>query len=185
MNLKSFIIACASALVAGILLFLYMHEIIIIRTPSTYSLPVSSHALKKTVPISFWKHEKWNRETRELVWAPQMETQITQLLNSFFELVHEEHIVHKKVTVQATLIPSKSRTAYISFDRLPFNKEDLTYNKWMLIESLLKTIRDNISNIDSIQLLVSHTIIHDQHLDFSKPWPVTGFLKHCNNSATR
>jgi hypothetical protein len=63
----------------------------------------------------------------------------------------------------------------LSFDRSPFPTEWTTYEQWMWIESLLKTVRDNDIRIQRIRFLVHHQELIDYHLDFSNPWPIIGF----------
>jgi len=84
--------------------------------------------------------------------------------------------MEKKITVQTVLLSTSDQVAYLSFDSDPLSKESSTFDKWMLIEGLLKTIRENSVRLQQIQLLVHHQLMQDPHLDFSKPWPVDGFL---------
>ena len=85
--------------------------------------------------------------------------------------------MEKKVVVQTVLLSASDQVAYLSFDSGPLSEESSTFDKWMLIEGLFKTIRKNNVPLEQIQLLVHHQLMKDPHLDFSKPWPIDGFLK--------
>lgn len=172
-------------MIMGCGLFLYMHEIIIIRPLFLNHTPIQIATYKRPTILFFWKNNRWNKETKEIVWSEDISVHTKQLLDSFFELLYEEQIIGKKISIESVCIPAESETAYISCNRYPMIKDNTTYNKWMIIESLLKTVAENVPSIRSIQLLVNHQILNDPHLDFSRPWPITGFCKDCNNCATR
>jgi hypothetical protein len=85
--------------------------------------------------------------------------------------------MEKKVSLQS-VVPSPSGVeAYISFDRNPFTKNQSTYEKFMWIEGLLKTVRENGIQLQSIYFLVHHQPLTDFHLDFSNAWPISGFIQ--------
>jgi hypothetical protein len=67
--------------------------------------------------------------------------------------------------------------AYVSFEQTPFSPEQSTKSRWLFVESLLRTIKDNLPQITSVMLLVHDKPLLDRCLDFSKPWPIQGFLE--------
>ena len=164
---------------AGMLFYAIQHEWIIIRKPShgknEQQNSVAPSAIKKKVTLYYWHHTKWNSEKIEIVWLESKAQTLQVLINSWLNLLDDEQIMEKKVSLQATMV-DQSGNAYISFDRSPFPKSGTTYAKLMWIESLLKTIRENDIKIQGIQFLVHHKPLHDYHLDFSKPWPINGFI---------
>ena len=165
----------------GVLLFAYHQHWIIFSYPS-YNAKIeqqnaTSHITKKNVNLIFWHNEKWNSEYIELIWSDDIAHNLHYLINSWLTLLDEEHVMNKKVTLQSALLSSSGQEAYASFDRKPFNKEASTFGKWMWIEGLLKTIRDNGIQLQKINFLVHHQPLHDNHLDFSNPWPIAGFLE--------
>ncbi len=177
MHSKHLIITCILCLISGMLFWCYMQEIIIIRRPiiSPQHSPIS--CTKKEVSLFFWSRNKWYAEKTELIWSQNQNSNVQQLVDSLLALMHEEQIMHKHTMIQTILSSPDARTVYISFARCPFAKEDTTYHKWMLLESILKTIRENGIPIDFIHFLINHSPIHDPHIDFSKPWPILGFCK--------
>lgn len=166
------------AAIIGALLFAYCNGIIIIRYPSYDSTHAISHVTsnKKQITLYYWHNEKWNHEKIELMWSHDTASSLHYLLNSWLTYLDEEHVMHKKITVQTVLLTTDSQHTYISFDRNPLDKEQSTYEKWLFIEGLLKTLRENVTTIRFITFLVHHQPLHDAHLDFCNPWPITGFL---------
>jgi hypothetical protein len=178
MTIKSLIITCSICLALGLIFFGYMQEIIIIRRPLfTTESVVTACTGKKEVTLSFWHHHKWHQEKKELLWHANTGTNIQNLINNLLTLLQEEQVTQTKASVQSVLITPSGRTAYVSFDLPPWAQEDTTYTKWLFIESILKTTRDTIEDLETIHFLINHTLCEDQHLDFSKAWPITGFYK--------
>jgi len=167
----------------GLLFFAFYNNWIIFYYPS-YKAEVSRQirsmkTTKKELCLMYWHHKKWNKEKVNLLWSGDKSQNIQYLLNSWLNLLDEEQVVTKRVSLQTVLISSSGQQAYLSFDRIPFSKKSSTYEKLMWIEGLLKTIRENNINIQSVYFLVHHQIMKDYHLDFSdfsNPWPTYGFL---------
>lgn len=167
------------------------------RTPSTITKggtakESTSVASRKKVSLIFWRHDRWAKETVELVWPADTAQALTYLLNSWLSLLDEEQVLGQKITVQSVLLAHNGTQALISFDHSPFAKESSTFAKWLLLEGLLKTIRENsvLTHTNSaprctngvaireVVFLVRHQPLRDYHLDFTNPWPVSGFFEH-------
>lgn len=176
-----FLISLITALF-GSLYFAFSHELIIMRFPSRLQpniLQASAQTnTKKEVKLIFWSNDKWNIETTELIWSPCKADNLYHIINNWLLLLDEETIMERKVSLQAVLLSPSEHEAYLSFDRNPFSKECSTFEKWLWIESLLKTIRENDVKIQNIRFLVHHQPMHDNHLDFSRSWPITGFFEN-------
>ena len=179
LNMKTTnIILIIASFCAGLLFFAYHNQWIIIQLPKfTTKTDVDSSLInKKKISLHFFHKDKWRVETQEQLWTNNISKNLSQLINSWLTLVDEERIVTKKIALESALV-SSSGTVYISCDHALFSKEDSIYKKWMLVEGLLKTIRSNEIPIQDVQLLVHHQPLQDSHLDFSLPWPITGFMK--------
>ena len=135
-----------------------------------------AHAARRKATLIFWHHDRWEKEMVDLVWPTDTAQAITYLLNSWLTLLDEEHITEQKITVQSVLLANNGTQALISFDRTPLAKESSTCAKWLLLEGLLKTIRENGIAITNVVFLVRHQPLRDYHLDFSNPWPIDGFF---------
>lgn len=167
------------AFVCGALFVSFKAGWLIVRYPS-YRHDIAQQKatmLIKRTPIifHFYNGHSWKTESSELLWAHDTAQNIQYLINSWLSFLDEEHIMKKKVTVTTVLLSSNESTAYISFDRNPLNKEASVYAKWMWIEGLLKTLRENGIKISHVHFLVHHQPLHDMHLDFESAWPLQGY----------
>jgi len=142
--------------------------------PSPYQ---NSKAHKRSANLYFWQNHQWINEKVELLWCTDQSTNLSNLIQAWLAVLNETKADQIKITLQSTLISETGQAAYLSFNQNPFDKEDSTYQKLMLFESLLKTIRSSNLSISSIQLLVQHHPIQDPHLELELPWPVQGFIK--------
>ena len=179
MKTSSFIALIIISLCGGILFYAINQEWVVFQTPFLKKQqPILNSACalnKKQVTLFFWHNDMWNSEKIELIWFEDSAQNIHTILNKLLTLMHEDHMVHKKIQIQSVLV-SNTEQAYISFDRNPLLKDATLYAKWVLMESLLKTIRENNIPISSVWFLVNHQPLQDTHLDFSNAWPINGFL---------
>lgn len=171
----------AVCVIAGITLYALTNEWIIIRNPlhllnNKSDFPLAS-ITKKRVTLWYWHNDAWHHEQTDIIWSNESQQNLNHLLTSWLTMVDEEHIVDKKISLQSTLVAPSTSDVYFSFDRSPFNQEDSTYTKLMLIEGILKTIAGNDIKINRVHFLVHHAPLIDQHLDFSAGWPLKGFIE--------
>jgi len=180
MSSKNYIFFSAVFFLLGTLLLAYNRGWVIFRFPS-YKTEVAQtvkqlRAHKKKVKLIFWHKKRWNNEVVEILKTDDAAYTLQNLVNSWLTLLDEEKIMKKKVTLQSALL-SENKEAYLSFDRNPFDETDMTYAKWMWIEGLLRTIKESGIPMQNINFLVHHQPMQDYHLDFSNPWPLSGFLR--------
>lgn len=172
-----FISLCTASL--GMLFYAWHKQWIVIKLPIMQEItsiePIQSKSLKKNIMLHYWHTDAWHKEKSELLWQEDLSQNIQYLLNQWLSLLDEEQIMDKKVIIQSVLM-SPSQYAYISFDRNPFDKEQKTIEKIYWIEGLLKTLRENGILTQGINFLVQHQPLCESHLDFSNPWPLSGFL---------
>jgi hypothetical protein len=179
MNITRLYIALSTAVfLSAVLFFAVYNQWILFRSPfDIYSMTISSSVVqKKQIILHYFCNDAWKMEKQELLWSDSIEKNMLQLINAWFTLLDEERITAKKVMLQSVLI-STAGCAYLSFDHNILNKEETIFNKWMVIEGLLKTLVLNDITIFHIQFLIQHHQMHDAHLDFSLPWPIHGFMK--------
>lgn len=175
--MKHYIVISTTAFLSGFLFFAVYHQWIIFAPPWQKDVFVSSSETiqKKQIILHYFHGDKWKTEKQEMLWQETIEKNIFHIVNAWLALLDEEHITLKKTALQSALVTA-SGTVYLSFDRTIFNKEEMIFKKWMLIEGLLKTIRSTNLNITHVQLLIQHQQLQDIHIDFSMPWPVHGFI---------
>ena len=169
------------ALVMGLLLGLYWRGLITIAfcAPAQYVAndSLATSVVKRQGKLFFWNKGKWNHESAEILLSHNLTDTISYIANKWLTLLEEEGLMAKRVAVSHVLIHGSGKEVYISFDRYPFNKEHSCYEKWMWVEGLLKTLRENDIAISHIDFKVRHMPLQDYHLDFSNPWPLQGFIK--------
>ncbi len=170
--------ASVATTLIGCILFLFHQEIVVIKFGVGTSLNTSSNMVlqKKLVRLFFWRNEKWESEECELLWPDDKTDALQIMITRWLVVLEEENIIQKKVGVQLTSITTNNQ-ALVSLDRNPFNKEQSTFEKLLLIEGLLKTIRESGIKIQALQFLVDHKPLQDYHLDFSRAWPISGFVE--------
>jgi len=162
--------------IIGMIMFALFQGWIIIRYPCGANLhdklTLIPTVSKKKVKLSFWNNDTWNNEETELIWSDDKADNIRYLINNLLNLMYEEDASSKKISLETVMISPAGQEAFLSFDRNPLRKEAPTYEKWMIIESILKTIQNNEIAIQSIRFLVHHKPLNDYHLDFSKAWAI-------------
>lgn len=168
-------------LCGGILFFCLYQEWLIVHFSCGTAAPthqITKGVEKKNIFFTFWKDGQWQQEEAEILWSESTAQTLLHIVNRWLSLADEEGVLSQKLLLQDAAISDSKNNAYLSFDRYPFEKESSTYEKYLVIEGLLKTIRQSGLKIVYIHLLVHHKPIQDYHLDFSHPWPVCGFLDH-------
>lgn len=175
------VIVCLCVMLFSMAYFAYNNQWIIINFPKKSVVVDEQKNLvqvtKKPISRIYWNNDAWHAEEAELLWSENTNETASHLITSWLALLDEEKVMEKKVSLQTVLISPSGADAYISFDRNPFTKNQSTHAKLMWVEGLLKTVRDNGIKIQNIYLLVHHQPLSDFHLDFSNPWPITGFLE--------
>jgi hypothetical protein len=173
-----FSVLCLISLCGGLLFFAYVHEWIIICGPprTNYPLMAERGQQKKLIKCFFWHDHRWHGEEVEVLVSSDVAATLTSLVNRWLTVLSEESVFHRKIVLQNISVTGAGQCAYISFDRSLFNKELSCFDKWMLIEGLLRTIREGGMVVSSVQVLVNHRICDDYHLDLSYPLPIQGFM---------
>jgi hypothetical protein len=180
MRFTSLLILSSSALLCGFILYGYRQGWIIIKYPKATSLVIQSpqKRYKKTVSLYFWHNEKWHKEMTTLLWSEIDESNnLYLLINAWLTLIGDEKIIEKQIDLQSAILSPSGTTLYLSFTANPLPENSSTYNCWMLLEGLLKTIREHTSHIQEVCFLVNHQAMSNAQLDFKNPWPIHGFLK--------
>ena len=139
-------------------------------------VPVGTGFSKRPVGIYVPRDYALVKETRELIWPETVADKALAVARAWANLLDEEGVLDKRVSVQSTSTSADDSHLFISFDRPPFTERMSTTEKLYIIESLLKTLRSEEIGCSSVTFLVHHVVMHDPHLDFSQPWPVAGFF---------
>lgn len=138
------------------------------QTQDTYS--------KKKVCIYYWHNNQWAQESTDLLWSTQETHNTKQLAQTVLSLLSEEYELKKKIMVTNVLSTYSSQQLLIFIDQSPFTKNMSIHTKHMIIESILKTLRENDIKTPLVNFFVGQQPLQDAHLDFSVSWPIQGFL---------
>lgn len=182
MNLyyRSFIILCLTSFCGGMLLFLIKKEIIMFSFSSRklfFNQEKKNIFIKKKVLFFNKTISEWKQEEAFLLWSNDNNEDSYQLINSWLVWLYEERVLEKKVKLQSVLLSPSGEELYISFDRSFLSTQASIYAQWILIESLLKTIRENIPSIQAVSFFVDHKPLENPYIDFSRSFPVNGFIE--------
>jgi len=166
--------------ILGVIFFCLYQEWLIVHVSFGTKAPlqkISKNFEKKNIGLHFWKDNTWQKEEIEILWSENKIETITHLVNRWLSVADEEEALPKKVMLQNISLSESQNNVYLSFDRYPFSKESSTYQKCMIIEGLLKTLKESSLKVLYVHFLVHHKPIQDYHLDFSHPWPLCGFTQ--------
>lgn len=173
---KAFLITLLS-LFASLLFFAYQESWILFMLPHKKQIQnLPTETKPKSATLYFWKYEKWSFENVSYITSQDPAHNIKTIAHLYFQLLDDETIIHNDITVNSVVLHQNQQIAFISFNQSPFNPEDHTQAKLMIIEGLLKTLRKNNITVPSIQFLTNHQPLKDDHLDFTVPWPLQGYI---------
>lgn len=172
---KITLILSAITFCLALLLFAIHKELIIINFQRSTLAPSSEQTTKKQIPLYYWHNESWHSETVIMLISSTIQTTAQQLVSRWLQLILDEKIITKKVNLQAVLLSYDNQELFLSFDRAPWNKTSSTFEKWMAIEGILKTIKEPAIGIKKVRFLINHQPLQDYHLDFTNAWPIDGF----------
>lgn len=164
----------------GIVYYALQKRLIIIQLPSsiTKSSSPQSHApSKKNLMIYYWAQGSFKHESTSIIASDNKADTLRYIVTSWLTILEQSGSLPKKVGLEAVMLSSSGSDAYISFDRTIFAKNEPTFDKWMRVEGLLKTINAGQLGVSRIHLFVHHQPVQDPHLDFSQAWPIHGFME--------
>ena len=130
----------------------------------------------RSARITYWAHNEFKSEQKSLLWSSSIADRICKVVQAWLTLMDEESLLSNSCTLQSVTLSKSGLEAFISFDHSPLPTQSSTYNSWMILESLFHSLKDNTIEINSVRFLERHQPLEDNHLDFSKSWPIEGFL---------
>jgi hypothetical protein len=177
----NYIILVLTCLSLGILFFLIQHRWLIIHwtfdnAQNKIQKNSTESVVQKKIQLYYWKNEKLQREDSIVICNLKNKPDtLKQLANSWLDILKDEKIFTKKMKVEYIALDESEQNAYISLNQTPPWQEWSINQKWLTIESLLKTIREANLGIKYINLLVQDKPLEDTHLSFMQAWPIEGF----------
>jgi hypothetical protein len=172
-----FLILLFSCILFGALFYAWHAKWIIITFPtSSKNHQEVDSCIKKNVQLYHWFAHKWVQESTEILWTSQEAINAQQLIQVLLELLAEDYAIKKKSSVSHVIRTYNNQQLIIFLDQAPFTKNISIHTKLMIIESMLKTLRENGITTPFITFFVGQQPLQDQHLDFTIAWPLQGFL---------
>lgn len=174
MKNKIYSLLSASLFVGGALMYAWYHEYIIINPRRSFIIPHENSTHKKTISLYHF-NQTWRTDSIPLLLSQDGAHNAHILVGRWLEIALEEGLLKKKVAVQTSFI-TPAQELILSFDRSLFAKESSTFDKWMIIEGILKSLKENVPHLKKVRFLANHQSLIDAHLDFSNAWPIDGFI---------
>ena len=131
----------------------------------------------KNIKIFYWKDDFLNLEESRSIWGSDSDENLRYVVKNWLSALYENRVFSSQVNLDVATITMNSGDAILSFNKSFLGKDWSINNKYKLVDSLLKTIKDSRVKIQKIYFLVKNEFLDDAHLDFSHPWPIDGF---CN-----
>jgi hypothetical protein len=178
MRYKTLAALCIVATFCGIGWYGYFNEWIIIRDPWKAPCTTMPHQrfCKKEIQLSFWRHHAWHSEYITARLGESLQEQLLTILHAWFHEAVQLGFVPSSCTLETALYDARTRCLYLSCTSSPLDIQKSTYENLMVLESLCKTVRENIPHhIQGVQLLVKHTLLEDPYIICNKPMAVSGF----------
>ncbi len=144
------------------------------------SAPLENSANKKVITIFLWDRVAYKEERATILWSDDKIQTLRSLVTSWLAVLEDSGCLAQKTLLEAVLLAGAcGDEAFISFSRNPLAGHEKIFDRWMHLESLLKTIRNSGIGIKRVNFLVHHEPLKDRHLDVSRPWPIEGFIQKC------
>ncbi len=177
----SALVLTVACFIIGLAFHAYQKEWVILLLPhQTADIQTQTHIddatyCQKKIVLFFWKHEQWHKEHNSVIWSSDSTQNVKTVTNNWLTLLEDEKIIDTDMQLLSAVI-SSNKELFLSFNKDLFNMQSSTYAKLMIVHGLLKTLHENKIPVQSVRFLVHHQILADDHLNFSIPWPITGYL---------
>lgn len=177
MQSKTIVILCVLATTCGIVWHGYFNEWVIIRDP--WKIPCTTmpnqRFFKKEVQLSFWRYHAWHNEYIAARLTEPLQEQLLTILQAWFHQAVQLGFVPNSCALETALYDARTSCLYLSCASSPLDTQKSTHENLMVLESLFKTVRENIpQRIQCVQLLVKHTLLEHPHIICTKPMAVSG-----------
>ncbi|KKR96761.1 MAG: hypothetical protein UU47_C0008G0019 [candidate division TM6 bacterium GW2011_GWE2_41_16] len=174
---KEYIIGliCGACFCAGLLWYAWHHDIVLImpRKTSVFEVAQSEQSSKQSVRVYHWQEKAMAQETINCIWPHDFDGQVSYLTQAWLDVAQGD--TKKPVTVERAVSAQAHNELFISFDRVPWDKDWSVERKIQIIESYLRILRENVSNTMTVRFLVHNEPMQDAHIDLSRGLPATGF----------
>lgn len=162
----------------GIIFFAYQESLIIINIPQTsiWKNLQKPQSVQVDVQLFAFKNNSWIKETKQIIKSNDLGQTVQNLINAYFLLLEEEHILKQSIIIESCVLSPSKNTLFISLNHNPFNPQATTFECMMIIEGIMKTIRENKITVQSIQFLIHHKPWSDHRINMDILWPISGYI---------
>lgn len=168
-----------ASLCIGFFYYAWQKKLIIIQLPSQQIHDYrdnSAKASKKNILIYFWAHDTFKHEPSIIISSDNKADTLRYIVISWLTVLEQSGCISKHIELESVMLSASGNIAYLSFEHPIIAKHEPTFEKWMRIEGLLKTIHHAQLGVSQVYLFVHHQPMSDPHVDFSQAWPIQGFL---------
>ncbi len=176
MNTKRLFALSALLMVLGFVFLMLQRNWLIIHVayspfaPGRSLAKTNSPAYQKPITIDYYKNNGWVRQEATILWHEHdLALTLKHIAKQWLNVVQDAHLLRPNLAVTTVATSSNNTEGYITLDGPLFSKEMSIKNKWYIIESLCKTLRDNEIGIQSLTIMLNDHFMEDDHLDFSHP----------------
>lgn len=166
--------------VSGILFSLYQHNLLLvayINPWQKYDGQKKSKNSKVVVPLLYWSGNHWNIEESLVLKNDNEEEFLLHIVTSWLAIIHGENNTLRLPNVQSLMVGVMGTDLYISFSHNWLPSHCSVAEKSLYILGLLYTVHSNNEKIKTVQFLVDHKCMVDDHLNFSYPWSIKASCK--------
>lgn len=178
MRLRSAIII-GLCLVMGILFYLWQNSMLFIAL----TLPVAPahrtvhHAGQHTIAtIVYWKNGATVSEQHGIIEQESVAARCDTLVHAWYTVLESEKMLNPDTVIESVMYATTTQELFISWKKTPFIKTHTLYEKWLIVESLLATLRHAQLPIKTVLMLHNGGTLSDIHLAMEHPWPLAGFM---------
>lgn len=157
-----------------------MYDVIVCNFPYTNtSFKKSMHEVrqKKEVTLFLYVNNQQKKEKDKIMWGTLITSNGACLINRWLSFAADEGITKTRISLQSVIVDQSEKHLFISLEQSLFDNEMSTHEKLLIIEGLLKTIREVMPDVQDVYICVQYQPLNDYHLNFSVPWPLGGFLE--------
>lgn len=176
----SFTLICC---LGGALFFLIQRKWLIIQwtfssDKNEMALAKKETVIKKEITFYWWKKEAMHAKKGTLIWRHDRNADnIKQIISIWIGSLNDEKIIEPGIAIDSAVFSPSGQDLFISFNQQFPWKEWSIHKKWMLVESLCKTIKSTGLPLKYITFFVNQEPMPDDHLDFTHPWSIDGFYE--------
>ena len=130
---------------------------------------------KKKITVFFYKNNTLHHEEETIIATDHKPEQSMMIVNRWLTVLADESIIPLRIKIQSAAYDQSEKKLLLSFEQSFLLNTDPIFKKLMIIETLLKTLRENIPHLQEVYLLVNHQPLQDFHIDMTRAWPINGF----------